>query len=61
LREAFRSEGEREPDLGWQKYASQPVEIVSVPGDHVTMITSPNVQTLAAQLARRVVQKEQLA
>jgi amino acid adenylation domain-containing protein len=61
LREAFGSEGEREPDLGWQKYVSQPIEVINVPGDHVTMITSPNVQTLAAQLARRVVQKEQLA
>jgi amino acid adenylation domain-containing protein len=60
LREAFGSAGERAPDLGWQKYASQPVEVISVPGDHVTMITSPNVQTLAAQLARRVVPKELL-
>lgn len=54
MRVALGSEGERELDLGWQRYASQPVEVINVPGNHVTMITSPNVQTLAEHLARRV-------
>jgi thioesterase domain-containing protein len=44
----------RAPDLGWQKYSSQPVEIISVPGDHISMITAPNVQSLAEKLARQI-------
>lgn len=32
---------------GWQSYAAGPVETFFVPGDHVTMMAEPHVQTLA--------------
>jgi amino acid adenylation domain-containing protein len=54
LCEAMGLGSEREPDLGWQKYTSQPVEVVSVPGSHITMIAGPNVQALAEKIAGRV-------
>jgi amino acid adenylation domain-containing protein len=41
----------RAADLGWQQYAAQPVEVVAVPGDHVTMMRPPHVNVLAASLA----------
>lgn len=43
--------GERAPDLGWQQYSEQPVQIVDVPGDHVSMMRPPHVDVLAARLA----------
>lgn len=46
---------DREPDLGWQKYSSRPVEVIPVPGDHVSMMAAPNVQPLAEKLARQVI------
>jgi amino acid adenylation domain-containing protein len=51
------SERVRAHDLGWQRYTSRPVEVVGVPGSHVTMITRPNVRALAAALAARAVQR----
>jgi amino acid adenylation domain-containing protein len=54
LYEAMGISKEREPDLGWQKYSSQPVEIIPVPGNHVSMITNPNVQVLAEKIARQI-------
>ncbi len=42
----------RPQDLGWQRYSAQPVEVISVPGNHVTMMTTPHVQTLAQRLKR---------
>lgn len=42
---------ERPSHLGWQKYTSRPVRIVDVPGNHVTMMQPPNVQTLARRLS----------
>jgi phthiocerol/phenolphthiocerol synthesis type-I polyketide synthase D len=41
----------RAADLGWQQYTEQPVEVVAVPGDHVTMMRPPHVNVLAASLA----------
>jgi len=37
----------RPPDLGWQQHTAQPVQIIPVPGNHVSMIRPPNVQALA--------------
>jgi thioesterase domain-containing protein len=37
-------------DLGWGKLGAGGVEIYEVPGDHLSMIHEPHVQTLAAQL-----------
>ncbi|MCW5315485.1 amino acid adenylation domain-containing protein [Nostoc sp. KVJ3] len=49
-----------EPDLpadisqdsawGWNKFSTEPVNVHFVPGNHVTMMTQPNVQVLAEKL-----------
>ena len=39
-----------DPTIGWGKVSSLPVEVHVVPGNHVTMMISPQVQVLAAQL-----------
>ncbi|MCF8171270.1 MAG: amino acid adenylation domain-containing protein [Candidatus Methylopumilus sp.] len=36
-----------DPAWGWNQYSCQPVSVVFVPGDHLTMMTRPNVTTLA--------------
>jgi amino acid adenylation domain-containing protein len=41
----------RPADLGWQRWSSQPVEVVRVPGSHVSMMRRPDVETLAQRLA----------
>ncbi len=38
-------------DLGWKTYFDQPITVSEVPGDHLTMMRSPNVTVLAATLA----------
>jgi thioesterase domain-containing protein len=35
---------------GWSRYSSAPLRIFSVPGDHVSMLTPPHVQSLAEHL-----------
>ncbi|HJX27472.1 MAG TPA: thioesterase domain-containing protein, partial [Thermoanaerobaculia bacterium] len=40
-----------EPDLGWSRVSTEPVEVRTTPGTHFTMLTEPNVQELARQLA----------
>jgi amino acid adenylation domain-containing protein/non-ribosomal peptide synthase protein (TIGR01720 family) len=42
----------RDPTFGWQPFSPEPVEVHTVPGDHITMITEPCVSELAMQLAR---------
>jgi thioesterase domain-containing protein/acyl carrier protein len=39
-----------EDDLGWRRIAGGPVDIVTVPGNHLTLLTEPNVHVLAARL-----------
>ena len=39
-----------EPTLGWSALSLQPVEVHEVPGDHISMMTEPHVQALAARL-----------
>ena len=39
-----------DPVMGWDTFSSLPVEAHSVPGDHITMISEPHVQTLAEKL-----------
>ncbi len=36
--------------LGWGAFSMEPVEIVTVPGTHLTMLAEPNVQVLANRL-----------
>jgi len=38
------------PAMGWDKFSSEPVQIYSVPGDHITMMTEPHVRVLAEKL-----------
>nr|WP_306415012.1 MULTISPECIES: non-ribosomal peptide synthetase [unclassified Calothrix] len=38
------------PTLGWDELSSQPVEIISAPGEHYTMLSLPHVQLLKEQL-----------
>jgi thioesterase domain-containing protein/phosphohistidine swiveling domain-containing protein/acyl carrier protein len=40
----------KEPDMGWKRFSEKPVEIVEVPGNHVTMISEPHVRVLAEKL-----------
>jgi thioesterase domain-containing protein len=35
-------------DMGWGQYSSHPVQVHYVPGNHVTMMTLPEVKSLAA-------------
>jgi surfactin family lipopeptide synthetase C len=54
----FRSEETREDSriiAGWEKLASEGVEVVDVPGDHLSMMHSPYVRTLAARLDEAMV------
>lgn len=39
-----------EPDIGWQKFSSRPVEAHFVRGDHISIMTEPNVKSFAEQL-----------
>lgn len=39
-----------DPAQGWQSLSSEPVDVHFVAGDHITMITEPNVSVLARQL-----------
>jgi thioesterase domain-containing protein len=48
---AGRDHDQRPPDLGWQRHCTQPVEVVAVPGSHVSMMQTPAVETLAERLA----------
>jgi thioesterase domain-containing protein len=41
----------QDDSLGWRIRATQGVEIVSIPGDHATILREPHVQVLAAKLA----------
>jgi thioesterase domain-containing protein len=45
-------EADQDPTLGWNAYSSHPVIVEEVPGDHLSMMTAPHVQTLADNLRR---------
>ncbi|NET02964.1 MAG: amino acid adenylation domain-containing protein, partial [Sphaerospermopsis sp. SIO1G1] len=47
---AFPSELLADDTWGWTPFASQPVDVQFVPGNHITMMTPPHVQTLATKL-----------
>ncbi|HID99610.1 MAG TPA: hypothetical protein EYP59_04885 [Thiotrichaceae bacterium] len=48
--ETFSQHLKQEATWGWSQYASGPVDIHVVPGDHHTMMNQPNVQVLAEKL-----------
>jgi amino acid adenylation domain-containing protein len=39
-----------DPTFGWSRWSAQPVEVVHVPGDHVSMLKEPHVAELGARL-----------
>lgn len=44
------SNQKREKDLGWQKYISGSVDVVNVPGDHISIMTNPNIKLLSDKI-----------
>ncbi|GLZ31543.1 hypothetical protein Lesp02_37310 [Lentzea sp. NBRC 105346] len=38
---------------GWAEFSGEPIEVVTVPGDHFTMLTAPHVDVLASEIASR--------
>jgi thioesterase domain-containing protein len=40
------------PFLGWDRYAASTIQMMDVPGNHFTMLTQPNVNTLKTHLDR---------
>ena len=52
----FRAQGQeeraerRDRDKGWSRWAAGGLEIIEVPGDHLTMLQEPHVQVLAERL-----------
>jgi amino acid adenylation domain-containing protein len=56
------SDLEKDPAWGWNQFSHGAVEIHTVPGDHLSMMTKPHVQVLAQQLQKSLdkAQKHQL-
>ncbi|NET44013.1 condensation domain-containing protein [Okeania sp. SIO2B3] len=48
--ESIRPKNRSAPDLGWGLFSPKTVDIYEIPGDHLSMITEPNVQILAENL-----------
>ncbi|HLL71284.1 MAG TPA: amino acid adenylation domain-containing protein, partial [Pyrinomonadaceae bacterium] len=47
-----------DPALGWTALSTHPVNVHEVSGDHISMITEPHVQTLAAELKRMLAEAQ---
>ena len=43
-----------DPSFGWQAATTAPVEIVWVPGEHLTIMHEPHVEAVAAEVQRRL-------
>jgi thioesterase domain-containing protein len=39
------------PGLGWERYCEGPMLVGTAPGDHLTMMMAPNVETLAERIS----------
>ncbi|MBE9185299.1 amino acid adenylation domain-containing protein [Microcoleus sp. LEGE 07076] len=44
------STSQQDPTLGWSELTTEQVEVIRVPGNHLTMLRKPNVEVLARQL-----------
>jgi amino acid adenylation domain-containing protein len=44
------TESLEDPALGWSQYAVLPVEVLSIPGSHMTMMQPPYIEAIAATL-----------
>ena len=51
-KDEVRSEADR--DLGWAELVSEGLQIVDIPGGHLTIFDEPNVAILAAALIERI-------
>jgi thioesterase domain-containing protein len=40
-----------ESSWGWDRFSSLPVEVISLPGDHLTLMLEPHVEILAERLS----------
>ncbi|HJR06705.1 MAG TPA: amino acid adenylation domain-containing protein, partial [Pyrinomonadaceae bacterium] len=49
-----------DPTLGWAALSTHPVDVHEVSGDHISMITEPHVQSLAARLKRSLADAQAL-
>ena len=45
----------RDPTLGWSELTTDQVEVIRLPGNHLTMLRKPHVQVLAEQLSNAFV------
>lgn len=43
-----------DPTRGWAAFSPRPVEIETVPGDHISALAEPHVRTLAGRLRTRI-------
>jgi thioesterase domain-containing protein len=41
-----------EPDMGWGKLSTEPVDVQMIPGAHDTILADPHVRVLAEKLGR---------
>jgi thioesterase domain-containing protein len=48
------SEYGRDRTLGWRRYVTGPIEILTVPGEHLSILTPPHVREVAEQLSVRL-------
>lgn len=48
--ELRQTSGKAKPALGWDLYSTQPVDVIEVPGTHITMMIKPHVNELACRL-----------
>jgi amino acid adenylation domain-containing protein len=48
----------RDRTLGWEALSARPVEVIDVPGNHMTLLSRPNVAVLAEQLSRSLERAE---
>jgi thioesterase domain-containing protein len=44
-----------DPSLGWDRYTACPVEVVEVPGTHLTMTAEPHVEELARRVGEALI------
>jgi thioesterase domain-containing protein len=46
----YLSEATSDPALGWNNHTEEATEVHIVPGDHFSMLSEPEVRTLAREL-----------
>jgi len=50
-----------DPELGWGAWAGGGVDVIEVPGNHVTMFREPTIVTVAQHLERLLMQQQEAA